>query len=58
MFLIQFWNFIACNCERFGSQDAACDGYGRCICKNGYAGQSCDVCALFIQKVEWFSIYK
>ena len=45
MFLIHFCNFIACNCDTVGSQDSACHVYGRCICKNGYAGQKCDVCA-------------
>ena len=50
MFLIHFYNFIACNCDRVGSQEAACDGYGNCICKNGYAAQKCDICAIGLYK--------
>ena len=45
VFLIIFCNFIACNCDTGGSQDTACDNNGRCTCKDGYAGEKCDVCA-------------
>ena len=45
MFLINFCNFIACQCDTAGSQDTACDIYGRCTCKDGYAGGKCNVCA-------------
>ena len=45
MFLINFCNFIACQCDSAGSRHAACDIYGRCTCKAGYIGKKCDVCA-------------
>ena len=45
MFLINFCNFIACNCDTAGSPDTACDNNGRCSCRTGYAGGKCDACA-------------
>ena len=45
MFLINFCNFIACNCDTAGSQDSSCDNNGRCTCKAGYAGGKCNACA-------------
>ena len=45
VFLIHWFNFIACNCDKAGSQSQTCDGNWKCTCKNGYAGQTCSVCA-------------
>ena len=45
VFLIHWFNFIACNCDKAGSQSQTCDGNWKCTCKNGYTGQTCSVCA-------------
>ena len=50
MLLINFFNFIACNCDTAGSSDAACDNNGRCSCRTGYVGGKCDVCARGLYK--------
>ena len=45
VFLIYWFNFIECNCDKDGSQSQTCDGNWKCTCKYGYTGQTCSVCA-------------
>lgn len=42
--MVYCFNFIECNCDRFGSQEQTCDDNGKCICKDGYEGQNCSAC--------------
>ena len=44
VFLILCFNFIACKCDKAGSQSQTCDG-NKCTCKYGYRGQTCGACA-------------
>lgn len=42
--MVYCFNFIECNCDKVGSQNQTCDDNGKCICKNGYEGQTCSAC--------------
>ena len=50
MFLIHLFDFIACNCDKAGSQSQTCDGNRKCTCKYGHTGQNCNVCAVGFYK--------
>jgi len=35
---------VACGCDVLGSQGDDCDNSGKCVCKHGFTGDTCDRC--------------
>ena len=38
-------HYSACYCNTIGSPNITCDIGGKCTCREGYAGDTCDICA-------------
>ena len=40
-----FLLILDCACNAEGSTSSECDSFGKCDCKNGYAGEKCNSCS-------------